>query len=580
MASVIDGFQRLGRALMLPIAVLPVAGLLLRLGQPDLLDVPMLAAAGNVIFDNLGLIFAIGVAVGLARENNGAAGLAGVVGFLVATKGAAVLLAVPPEVTAGLAQAAAEAAAKAYRDQQVSRLGVPIGVLSGLIAGLSYNRFSEIRLPPYLAFFGGRRFVPIATGCIGIVVAAAFGLAWPWLTRGVEALSHAVVGAGPWGLFVYGVLNRILIITGLHHILNNLAWFVIGEYHGATGDLHRFFAGDPNAGAFMSGFFPVMMFGLPGACLAMYHTARPERRAVAGGLLLSLALTSFLTGVTEPIEFTFMFLAPVLYAVHALLTGVAMALMHALGVHLGFGFSAGLFDYVLNFSKSTRPLWLLPIGAVYFGLYYALFRYGIVRFGLATPGREAEPVAVAPLAAPAGGRGGAFIAALGGAANLLNVDACTTRLRLTVADGAKVDEPALARLGARGMVRPAAGAVQVVLGPVADQVAVEIRRELRVPSSAPTAPVAAVPAAAGAAALELEPLLAALGGAANVAGVAVGAGRLLVRLHDAARIDAGALERVGVRGLALVAGAPAQLLVGEAAEPTCARLAARGIPAA
>src|SRR5579871_4995210 len=281
MASIIDGFQRLGRALMLPIAVLPVAGLLLRLGQPDLLDLPMLAAAGNAIFDNLGLIFAIGVAVGLARENHGAAGLAGVVGFLVATKGAEVLLAVPADVTAGLAQSAAEIAAKAYREKQLARLGVPIGVLSGLIAGLAYNRFSEIQLPSYLAFFGGRRFVPIATGCIGIVVAVAFGLAWPSLVRGMDTLSHAVLGSGSIGLFAYGLLNRILIITGLHHILNNLAWFVIGDYHGATGDLHRFFAGDPNAGAFMSGFFPVMMFGLPGACLAMYRTARPERRAAA-----------------------------------------------------------------------------------------------------------------------------------------------------------------------------------------------------------------------------------------------------------------------------------------------------------
>src|SRR5579871_5023932 len=455
MASIIDGFQRLGRALMLPIAVLPVAGLLLRLGQPDLLDLPMLAAAGNAIFDNLGLIFAIGVAVGLARENHGAAGLAGVVGFLVATKGAEVLLAVPADVTAGLAQSAAEIAAKAYREKQLARLGVPIGVLSGLIAGLAYNRFSEIQLPSYLAFFGGRRFVPIATGCIGIVVAVAFGLAWPSLVRGMDTLSHAVLGSGSIGLFAYGLLNRILIITGLHHILNNLAWFVIGDYHGATGDLHRFFAGDPNAGAFMSGFFPVMMFGLPGACLAMYRTARPERRAATGGLLLSLALTSFLTGVTEPIEFSFMFLAPALYAVHALLTGLAMVLMDALRVHLGFSFSAGLFDYVINFGKATRPLLLIPVGLAYGALYYGVFRFAIVRFDLKTPGRERQDeVVAAPVLVGDNARARGFVAALGGAANLVSVDACTTRLRLVVADQAAVDEPALKALGARGLVRP------------------------------------------------------------------------------------------------------------------------------
>ena len=254
------------------------------------------------------------------------------------------------------------------------------------------------------------------------------------------------------------MLNRVLIVTGLHHILNNIAWFLLGDYNGVTGDLKRFFAGDPTAGAFMSGFFPVMMFGLPAACLAMYRTAPPEQRSAVGGLLLSMALTSFLTGVTEPIEFTFMFLAPVLYAIHAVLTGVAMALMDALDVQLGFGFSAGLFDYVLNFTQATRPLLLLPIGLVYFALYYGLFRFFIVRFDLKTPGREADEAGAARRDAPAAGASGAaaWVHALGGARNLVTVDACTTRLRLVVADQASVDEGALKRLGARGVVRPSA----------------------------------------------------------------------------------------------------------------------------
>ena len=411
MANVIDGFQRLGRALMLPIAVLPVAGLLLRLGQGDLLGIPVLAAAGDAVFSNLGLVFAVGVAIGLARENHGAAGLASLVGFLVATKGAESLLVVPSMIGDGLAGAALEAARAGWRSQQLAKLSMPVGILSGLIAGYVYNRYSEIKLPSYLSFFGGRRFVPIVTGCVGVLVATAFGFGWPVLASGMDSLSHAVLGSGSIGLFAYGVLNRLLIVTGLHHILNNLAWFLLGDYHGVTGDLKRYFAGDPTAGVFMSGFFPVMMFGLPGACLAMYRAARPERRAAVGGLLLSIGLTSFLTGVTEPIEFTFMFVAPVLYAVHALLTGLSMVLMQLAGVHLGFSFSAGLFDYLLNFSKATRPLWLLPIGAVYFLAYYLLFRYGIARFNLATPGREAADTAFADAPnAESGDRAGRFVA--------------------------------------------------------------------------------------------------------------------------------------------------------------------------
>src|SRR5438132_141555 len=388
MKAFFESTQRLGRALMLPIAVLPVAGLLLRLGQPDLLDIAPIAAAGDAIFSNLGLLFAIGVAVGLARENHGAAGLAGVVAFVVASKGAEVLIAVPPDVIAAATQK--DLAAAAYKARQLAKLSVPIGILSGLIAGALYNRYSDMKLPSYLAFFGGRRFVPIVAGAAGLVVAFAFGLGWPVLERGMDALSHAVTESGSIGLFVYGVLNRVLIVTGLHHILNNVAWFLVGDYHGVTGDLKRFFAGDPAAGGFMAGFFPVMMFGLPAACLAMYHTARPERRRATGGLLMSLALTSFLTGVTEPIEFTFMFLAPALYALHAVLTGAAMVTMDLLQSRVGFSFSAGFFDYVLNFNRATHPLYLVPVGIAYFGLYYGIFRYCIVRFDLATPGRERE----------------------------------------------------------------------------------------------------------------------------------------------------------------------------------------------
>jgi N-acetylglucosamine PTS system EIICBA or EIICB component len=561
--------QQLGRALMLPIAVLPIAGLLLRLGQQDLLDVPFIEAAGSAIFNNLGLIFAIGVAVGLARENHGAAGLAAVVGFLVTTYGAKVLIAVPPDVLASLTGPARELGISAYKTQAMFKLSVPVGIVNGLIAGSIYNRYSDIRLPSYLAFFGGRRFIPIATGILGVVLAGALGWGWPYLDRGMDNLSRAVLGSGYVGLFAYGVLNRALIVTGLHHILNNLAWYLVGDYHGVTGDLNRFRAGDPTAGQFMSGFFPVMMFGLPAACLAMYHTALSDRRKAVAGFLLSIALTSFLTGVTEPIEFTFIFLAPVLYGIHAVLTGLAMVLMKIAGVHLGFSFSAGLFDYVLYYGRATRPWLLLPIGAAYFVIYYALFRFFIVRLNLQTPGRD--PALAPQIAAKTDNadadQAKAFIAALGGAANLLQVDACTTRLRLQVADQSRVSPEALRQLGASGTVKLSAQALQVVLGPIADQVAGQIRAQLRLP-----APGTALPTAVSQAALtntapypQLTAIFSALGGTANVREVQPVAGRVLVRVQRAEAVDSAALDRLFERGVAYPAPDRLQLLAGPAA---------------
>ncbi|MDQ8756929.1 N-acetylglucosamine-specific PTS transporter subunit IIBC [Sphingosinicella sp. LHD-64] len=544
----LDRLQPLGRALMLPIAVLPVAGLLLRLGQPDLLNIAFIAAAGSAIFSNLGLLFAIGVAVGVARENHGAAGLAGAVGYLVTIEGAKTLLVVPPEVTAAYAeQAGKDLASAAFAARELAKLSVPAGILAGLTAGWLYNRYANIKLPEYLAFFGGRRFVPIAAGFAGIVGAIAFGLGFPWLEQGIDTLSRWVVSSGPIGLFIYGALNRLLIVTGLHHILNNIAWFIVGDYGGATGDLQRFFAGDPDAGGFMSGFFPVMMFGLPAACFAMYRSALPERRKAVGGMLLSLALTSFLTGVTEPIEFTFMFLAPLLYAVHAVLTGLSMALMDALGIRLGFSFSAGLFDYVINFGSSTRPLLLLPVGTAYFAVYYAVFRFCILRFDLKTPGRDVAP---AQAATPQDdrGRADAMIAALGGRANLLTVDACTTRLRLTLADPALADEARLKALGARGLVSPGGNALQVVLGPQADQVATEIRDALAGPAAAP-----------------LSALLDVLGGAGNVRALQARSGRLRVRVNSAEKIDPDRVKALGVRGFAVVSPTGIHVLAGDQA---------------
>jgi len=556
-ATLLAKAQPLGRALMLPIAVLPIAALLLRLGQADMLGIPFVAAAGEAIFSNLGLLFAAGVAVGLARENHGAASLAGVVAYLVAVEGAKVLLHLPPDIAAASAMEQA-----AWRAKEIGKLSVAAGICAGIVAGVLYNRFSDIKLPDYLAFFAGRRFVPIVAGLAGLVGAVLFGFGFPWFEAGVDTLSRWVLGAGPIGLFLYGLLNRLLLITGLHHILNNIPWFLLGDFNGATGDIKRFFAGDPSAGAFMSGFFPVMMFGLPAACLAMYRNALPERRKAVGGLLLSLALTSFLTGVTEPIEFTFIFLAPVLFVVHAVLTGIAMVVMDLLGVKLGFGFSAGMIDYVLNFGLATRPLLLLPVGAVYFVIYYAAFSWCIRRWDLKTPGREDEPVPGAQKAA-SGARGPAILAALGGTANVRNVDACTTRLRLVVADVAAVDEGGLRALGARGVLKLDNGGLQVVFGPMADQIAGEVRQAIA------SGPVAA-PAAPQIDAVAVSRAL----GEGNVLGVRARGTRLLVDLKDPARVDQAALKRGGILAAIIPGDAkqPVHLIAGDATAQLAAAL--------
>ena len=527
--------QQLGRSLMLPIAVLPVAGILLRLGQPDLLDIAFVSAAGNAIFANLGLIFALGVAIGFARDNHGAAGLAGLVAYLVATHSAQALIEAPASILAGLDEAAAARALADYRTAAVAKLGVPLGILCGIMSGLLFNRYATIKLPDFLAFFGGRRFVPIAAGAGALVIGFLCGEFWHIAESGIDGGSRAIVGAGEFGLFVYGLLNRLLIVTGLHHILNNVAWFVVGDFEGATGDLRRFFAGDPQAGAFMAGFFPVMMFGMPAACLAMYRAAPPERRKAVGGLYLSMALTSALTGITEPIEFTFIFLAPILFLVHAVLTGVSMVVMDLLNVKLGFGFSAGLIDYLLNYGIATNPLLLLPVGIAYFAIYYASFSFVIRRFNLATPGREKdEPVEVGNAYAQPGDKSDAWLSALGGQANIEQLGACTTRLRLVLKDNQAVDEARLKMLGARGIIRPTANTMQVIVGPTAELLAGELQAASDFASaSGQRTSNADAPAATA----DISDLAPALGGQENIVANHFAPGRMVVQLRDPARFD-------------------------------------------
>jgi PTS system N-acetylglucosamine-specific IIC component len=392
------GLQRLGRSLMLPIAALPAAGLLLRLGQDDLLGgvgslkqvAAVLSAAGGALFDNLPLIFALGIAIGWARKADGSTALAAVVGYLVLD---GVFTAMSPLVLDGVLDSKGE--------QAVVNYGVLGGIVTGLLSAILWQRFYRTKLPTFLGFFNGRRLVPILTAVTMMVVAVLLSLIYPLFNTGLTALGNAVDANTVVGGGVYGVANRLLVPLGLHHILNSVVWFILGDFNGTHGDLNRFFAGDPTAGTFMTGFFPIMMFALPAAALAIWHEARPGQRKLVGGIMVSVALTSFLTGITEPLEYSFVYVAWPLYLIHAILTGTSLALVNALGIHDGFTFSAGALDYLVNFGQATKPLWLIPIGLAYAVVYYLVFRFVIRRWNLRTPGREEETEETAEGAATA-----------------------------------------------------------------------------------------------------------------------------------------------------------------------------------
>jgi PTS system N-acetylglucosamine-specific IIC component len=397
--------QRVGRSLMLPIASLPAAALLLRLGQPDMPwgDVSwmqpvndVLASAGNALFSNLPIIFALGVAVGYAKKADGSTGLAALIGYLV-FKGVSDSLS--PYVLGEAAEG---------ETQELINYGVLGGIVIGLTAALLFQRFYRIKLPQYLAFFGGRRFVPIVTAGASVLIAVVGALIYPafdWLIN--DQIGGFVTGSTILGAFIFGTLNRLLVPIGLHHLLNSLPWFQFGEYTSAdgtvaNGDIFRFLAGDPTAGTFLTGFFPIMMFALPAAALAIIHTSKPKNRKVVAGIMGSAALVSFVTGVTEPLEFAFVFVAYPLYVIHAVLTGTSLALVNALGIHDGFGFSAGAIDYLLNIGIATKPLLLIPIGLGYALIYYFLFRFVITRWNLRTPGREDDTDGAVEAAGAAG----------------------------------------------------------------------------------------------------------------------------------------------------------------------------------
>jgi PTS system N-acetylglucosamine-specific IIC component len=382
------GAQRVGRSLMLPIAALPAAALLLRLGQADMLGefsaleevAAVIGAAGGALFENLPLLFAVGVAIGFAKKSDGTTAFAAVVGYLVLT---GVFKAMSPFVLGEPAEG---------EEQELIKYGVLAGILIGIISALLWERFYRIKLPPYLAFFGGRRFVPIVTALVALVLGVLLGVIYPAFDAAITNFGEWITGSAVLGGGIFGVVNRLLIPLGLHHIINSVVWFVVGDFKDASGDLNRFFAGDPDAGIFMTGFFPIMMFALPAAAIAIWHEAKPSQKKIVGGIMLSAAFTSFLTGITEPIEFAFLFVAWPLFLIHAVLTGTSLALVNALDIHHGFGFSAGAIDYVLNFGIAQKPLLLIPIGLVYAAIYYFLFRWVIRKWNLRTPGREDEEI--------------------------------------------------------------------------------------------------------------------------------------------------------------------------------------------
>jgi PTS system N-acetylglucosamine-specific IIC component len=476
----IPGFaqlQRLGKSLMLPIAVLPAAGILLRLGQDDLLGkikapvigpfVHAMSAAGDALFTNLPLLFAVGVAIGFARKADGSTALAAVVGYLVVQS---VFKTMSPVVLAGEVD-------KAGGQAQIN-YSVFAGIVVGLLTAWLFDRYHTIQLPAYLGFFGGRRFVPIVVSVACLFLAFAMSYCYPLFDAGLTGLGRFIGGSGAFGAFVYGFANRMLIPLGLHHIPNSYVWFLYGDYqtpdgHVVTGELTRFAAGDPTAGILTSGFYPVLMFGLPAAALAMIHVANKKQRKVAVGILSAAALTALLTGVTEPLEFSFMFVAFPLYVIHAVLTGLSLAVAYLLDIHLGFSFSAGLADLLLYGTAPAAkniPL-LIGMGVVFFVVYYVLFRFAITRWNLRTPGREPETEFEAQEQANLGegadstatSRPEQVIAAFGGRDNLVSVDACITRLRIQVADTSKVDQDRLKSLGAAGVIE-VGSSVQAVFG--------------------------------------------------------------------------------------------------------------------
>lgn len=478
--------QKLGRSLMLPVAVLPAAGILMGIGywiSPSIMSgvgtpspVPfLLVKAGAAIIDNMAILFAIGVAIGMSDDHDGTAALAGLVSWLM------IQTILAPGVVATLKGIDAAAVNPAFTKLNNQF----IGIISGIIGASCYNRFKNTKLPDALSFFSGKRCVAIITAVLTLIAVVILYFIWPIVYTALVTFGKSIISLGAVGAGIYGFFNRLLIPVGLHHALNSVFWFDMA----GIDDLHKFW-GTVEGGVFgqtgqyMTGFFPVMMFGLPGAALAMYHTAKTNKKKIAAGLLLSAAVSAFFVGVTEPLEFAFMFLAPGLYLIHAVLMGISMAICTLLPVRSGFNFSGGFVDWFLSFKApmAENPLLIIPLGIAFFALYYVVFRIAIVKFNFKTPGREDDgdddmdekKVSLAnnnytEVAA-------IILEGLGGKENIKSVDNCITRLRLEINDYTMINEKKIKSAGVAGIIRPSKSAVQVVVGTQVQFVADEMKK--------------------------------------------------------------------------------------------------------
>lgn len=541
--------QKVGKSLMLPVSVLPAAGILLGVGSAKFAWLPevvstVMAQAGGAIFGNLPLIFAIGVALGLAG-NDGVAALAAVIGWavLVATMGVmAPLLDYEPRVIMGIPSI---------------DTGVFGGILIGTIAALLFNRYYRLQLPPYLGFFAGKRSVPILTAAAAIVAGISLSFVWPPIGDVIDRFSRWAASENSAVAFaIYGIVERSLIPFGLHHIWNVPFFFEVGQFVDATGkvirgEIYRFTAGDPTAGNLAGGYL-FKMWGLPAAALAIWQTARPENRAKVGGIMISAALTSFLTGITEPIEFSFLFVAPLLYGIHAVLAGVAYFICIELGIRHSTTFSHGLIDYIVLFPNSSRGLWYLWLGPLWAVMYYALFRTLILRLNLKTPGRELDDAGAPGVTDPRQTSIPAqLVAAFGGAANIRSLDACITRLRVELNDLSLADPGELRRLGAAAVVQVGDG-MQAIFGTRSENLKTDMEEFMRLqPAGTPHR-------------VDRERLLRALGGSGNILRLEPCAlTRLRVQVRDVSAIDVRAVEDAGAQGMMHFADGVLHIIVGE-----------------
>jgi PTS system glucose-specific IIC component len=578
--------QKVGKCMMLPVSVLPVAGILLGVGSANFSWLPVwlsqiMATAGSAVFGNLPLLFAIGVAIGLA-DNDGVAALAGTVGYVVflATMGTcAKLRGIDTDSIMGIPSI---------------ETGVFGGIIVGLIAAAVYKRYYRIKLPSYLGFFAGKRSVPIITAFAVIAAGVVLSFVWPPIDRVINAFSHWAVHEQPALAFtIYGVIERALIPFGLHHVWNVPFFFQAGDFTDPAtgtvvhGEIARFIHGDPTAGR-MAGGYLFKMFGLPAAALAIWRAARPDQRTKVFAIMISGALTAFLTGITEPIEFSFLFVAPVLYAIHAVLAGAAYFTCIALNIRHGFTFSHGLIDFVVLFPKSHNAMWLWVLGPMWAALYYGVFSFAIRRFNLLTPGREVEEEAVtAAHSVSAGSFELQLVRAFGGRSNIASLDACITRLRVALKDVTKASPEKLKALGAAGVVVVGDG-VQAIFGTQSENLKTEVQEylktagpeadEIEEPSPVKTRPPAGIqpPVRDPDAARKAKVYISALGGRANIVRVdACAATRLRLVVRDEAQVKEPELKAEGIASVAKLDGNTLHLLAGLNADQYAAEMRAQ-----